>query len=159
MTAYVLRFVDWIKSKQTKLRSGEVTDEERKMALKSWIKSEQGEITKDKKFTNLKNQLSLFGDEEGILRLKGRLENSHIPYESKHPILLNRDSYFTTLVIRNAHHKVKHMRMKSTLNEVRSQYWICSGKRTVNSAIRGCVICKYITGKPLVGPAPPDLPS
>ena len=156
VTAYVLRFVDRCKTKE--LRTGEVTVEETEKALHAWIKAEQGEIVKEKKFSNLKNQLSLFAGSDGTLRLKGRLENSHLPYDSKHPILLNRGSYFTTLVIRNAHHKVKHMRMKSTLNEVRSRFWICSGKRTVKSAIKDCIICKYITGKPLIGPAPPDLP-
>ena len=156
VTAYMLRFAD--RYRQKEVRTGEVTAEETEKALKIWIKAEQGVILRDKKFPNLKNQLSLFADNDGILRLKGRLENSHLPYDSKHPILLNRESYFTTLVIRNAHHKVKHMRMKSTLNEVRSRFWVCSGKRTVKSAIKGCIICKYITGKPLVGPAPPDLP-
>ena len=156
VTAYVRRFVDRCKKKE--IRTGEVTVEEIENAMKLWIKDEQGVIVKDKKFPNLKNQLSLFADGDGILRLKGRLEHSHLPYDSKHPVLLNRESWFTTLVIRNAHHKVKHMRMKSTLNEVRSRFWVCSGKLTVKSEIKGCIICKYITGKPLIGPAPPDLP-
>ena len=156
VTSYVRRFVDRCKKKE--IRTGEVTVEEIENAMKLWIKDEQGVIVKDKKFPNLKNQLSLFADGDGILRLKGRLEHSHLPYDSKHPVLLNRESWFTTLVIRNAHHKVKHMRMKSTLNEVRSRFWVCSGKLTVKSEIKGCIICKYITGKPLIGPAPPDLP-
>ena len=28
----------------------------------------------------------------------------------------------------------------------------------MNAAIRGCVICKYINAKPVIGPAPPNLP-
>ena len=156
VTAYTIRLAGLIKGKS--IQSGEITAEESEKALKLWIKSEQSLIMKEKKFENLKNQLSLFEDGEGILRLKGRLENSHLPYDSKHPIFLNQDSFFTTLVIRDAHHRVKHMRTKSTLNEVRSRFWVCSGKRRVNAAIRGCVICKYINAKPLIGPAPPDLP-
>ena len=41
----------------------------------------------------------LFYDGEGIIRLKGRLENSYLPFDTKHPILLNRESYFTRLLM------------------------------------------------------------
>ena len=136
VTANVLKFVDATKGKR---KLGDISSEDTERAMKLWIKTEQGDISRQKKFANLEKQLSLFRDEEGILRLKGRLDNSHLSYDAKHPILLNKDSYFTTLVIRHAHHKVKHMRMKSTLNEIRQRFWICSGKRTVNSAIKGCV--------------------
>ena len=51
------------------------------------------------------------------------------------------------------------MRLKSTLDENRSRYWICKGKQTVKSVISKCVICKYVTGKVMLGPNAPDLPS
>ena len=51
------------------------------------------------------------------------------------------------------------MRTKSTLNEVRSRFWICCGKQTVNSVIKSCVTCKQVLGTPIVGPPPPDLPA
>ena len=54
--------------------------------------------------------------------------------------------------LRHAHDKVKHMRLKSTLNENRSRYWICKGKQTVKSVISKCVICKYVTGKVMLPP-------
>ena len=90
--------------------------------------------------------------------MKGRLENSHLPFNAKYPVLLNRNSYFTKLVILNAHIEVKHMRLKATLNQVRSQYWISKGKQTVRSTIKSCVLCKYVNAKPIFGPPPPDLP-
>ena len=112
-------------------RVGEIREEETEKALELWIQNEQSIHMDDKKFRNLKKQLVLFTDERGILRLRGRLENSHLSHDAKHPILLNRNSYFTKLVIRHAHITVKHMRVKSTLNEVRSLYWICQGRQTV----------------------------
>ena len=140
------------------MEEDKISAEEKEKALKMWIKAEQGEISQQKTFMNLQRQLSLFSDGSGILRLKGRLENSHLSYDAKHPILLDKDSYFTTLVIREAHQKVKHMRVKSTLNEVRSRYWICSGKRTVGSAIGSCIWCRCVIGNALKGPPPLDLP-
>ena len=50
------------------------------------------------------------------------------------------------------------MRLKATLNDVRSQYWISKGKQTVRSTIKSCVLCKYVNAKPIFGPPPPDLP-
>ena len=158
VTAYMLRFADRKVKTEGGIDEDEVSAEEKERALKIWIRAEQGEISKRKTFGNLQTQLSLFSDEDGILRLKGRLGNSHLPYDAKHPLLLDKDSYFTTLIIREAHYKVKHMRVKSTLNEVRSRFWVCSGKRTVGAAIAKCVWCRCVIGKTMKGPAPPDLP-
>ena len=110
--AYVLRFIG--NCSKIKNETGEICVEETDVALQKCLKWEQTSIIEDKQFGNLKKQLSLFVDEDGIIRLKGRLENSHLPFNAKYPVLLNRNSYFTKLVILNAHIKVKHMRLKAT---------------------------------------------
>jgi len=157
VTAYVLRFVEGCLKRQ--IARGVVKTEEKEKSLKLWIKYEQDIMSSDNKFDNKKQQLDLFMDNEGIYRLKGRLEGAHLSFDAKHPILLNHLSYFTKLVVIRAHHAVKHMRGKSTLNEVRTRFWICKGRLTVAAAIRNCVRCKEVIGTPLVGPPPPDLPS
>ena len=154
--AYILRFINNC-SKSTKI-SDEMCAEETGDALKRCIRWEQISIATDKHFENVKKQLMLFYDGEGIIRLKGRLENSYLPFDTKHPILLNRESYFTRLVILHARFNVKHMRVKATLNEVRSKYWISKGKQKVRSILKNCVRCKDVNTKPLIGPPPPDLP-
>ena len=111
---YVLRFINNC-LKSTKI-SSEICAED---ALKRCIRWEQISIVADKHFNNLKKQL-LFYDGEGIIHLQGRLEKSYLPFDTKHPILLNRGSCFTRLVILHTHFNVKHMRVKATLNEVRS---------------------------------------
>jgi hypothetical protein len=118
VTAYVLRFIDGC-LKRRKER-GVVKIDEIENSLKLWVKYEQEIFSSEKKFNNKKHQLDLFKDAAGIYRLKGRLEGAHLSFDTKHPMLLNHVSYFTKLVIINAHHTVKHMRGKSTLNEVRS---------------------------------------
>ena len=86
ITAYVKRFVSNanIKVAQTKAAAenkisptktiGSLTFDEIEVCKKLWIKTEQAEVCTTKKFPNLKKQLGLFTDEEGILRLGGRLE-------------------------------------------------------------------------------------
>lgn len=159
VTGLVLRALNIMRRMSIHVEELELTTEETEKALELWIKTEQKLITDDeKKFKNLKKQLSLFVDSDEMIRLKGRLANSFVPYAVKHPILLDRNSHITKLIILQAHETVKHMRLKSTLNEIRSKYWITKARQTIYSLIRNCVTCKYITGSPMLGPAPPDLP-
>ena len=44
-------------------------------------------------------KLNPFIDEEGLIRVGGRLENSTLPFEVKHPIVLPRSSQVTDLII------------------------------------------------------------
>ena len=113
--------------------------------LNLWVKGEQRKILPDKLFPNKKKQLNLFLDDQGVLRLKGRLGNSLLCYEEKHPMFIDRKSSFTKLIIMDAHEKVKHMRTKSTLNEVKTPFYFSCGKQTVTSAIKHCVTYYWTT--------------
>ena len=48
--------------------------------------------------TDLRGNLNVFIDDDGILPVKDRLENRSLSYSCRHPILLNRDSYLTELI-------------------------------------------------------------
>ena len=93
--------------------------------------------------------LSLFEDKDGFLRLKGRFANSNLLYSEQHPIILrSKESYFTQLVIWDAHKASMHHGVKSTLGRVRANYWIVKGRKSVKEVIKKCVICKRYQGKP-----------
>lgn len=155
VTSYVMRFGTPVSKRKD---TGVIKCHEIEFGKLLWVKGDQSSLEGSKNFKNLKKQLSLFQDELGFWRLKGRLENSHLSYDKKHPIFLDRHSYFTKLMILDAHERVKHLRTKSTLNELRSKFWISCPKQTINRVIKGCVLCKEVIGTPIVGPAPPDLP-
>ena len=67
------------------------------------------------------------------------MQNAHSPAEK---------NYFTYLIILDAHAKVLHGGMKDTLNEIRSLYWIISGRSEVRSVINKCTVCKRQSCKP-----------
>lgn len=86
-------------------------------------------------------KLSPFLDSDGILRMGGRLGNSLLPYEEKHPVVLPADSHFTLLVARSYHCRSLHGGVQLTLTMIRQRYWIPTGRSTVKKVICRCVTC------------------
>ena len=113
------------------------------MAAKNlWIINEQKETFVDEKLMKgLSNSLGIYKDDDGILKLRGRLAESDLEISAKFPIFLSRKSYFTELIILECHYKLNHSRVKDTLNELRSTYWVPQGRRTVTKVIHHCIIC------------------
>ena len=138
-------------------RDGEISFTEYRDAEKEVIKHEQFHIQKTDKYALLKKSLNLFPDEDGILRVKGRLENSELEYNAKFPILL-RDSHFLKLQIRKAHCEIWHDRLKPTLARLRSKFWVVRGRQVVKRVIGPCVTCKRHLEKGLLPPPSPALP-
>ena len=135
-------------SKST-LNTSELSLNELEEAKKLWIINEQAELTYNKKTMNeLSNSLGMFKDVDGIYKLKGRLQNSDLDENAKYPIFLDKKSYLTVLIILDCHLRVKHSKVKDTLNELRSMYWVPQGRRTVNRVIRPCVVCNKHESKP-----------
>ena len=84
-------------------------------------------------------------DELGILRVGGRLQNSTMSFDIKHPIILPRRSHVTDLIIRYHHEKVQHQGRGFTINEIRSHgYWIIGCSKAVSSHIHKCITCRKL---------------
>ena len=134
--------------------------EERTEAEVLWLVESQSLLITDKNFENWKGQFGLFLDGKGLWRCGGRLGNANLPYTTKHPVMLHRNHYLTTLVIRNAHERVQHNGAKKTLTEVRSKFWIVKGssRSLIRSLIFQCVICQRFEGAAYKPPLPPPLP-
>ena len=102
--------------------------------------------------TNIKTYSSLykldpFVDEDGILRVGGRLKRASLSDDMKFPIILPRNSHVTTLIVRYFHERSSHQGKTMTLNEVRSNgFWITSGSVVVSSIISSFVKCKKLHG-------------
>ena len=60
-----------------------MTGEEINEAKKLWVKETQMGIVAEKNFANLKHQLSLFEDTDGLWRCDGRLENAEMNFNQK----------------------------------------------------------------------------
>ena len=169
-TGYVMRFVNNLKKRYLKKRFGTLDDDivndsvltvdEYNKALEMWIKEEQTLMKEQANYTNLCASLRLFEDKIGLMRLKGRFANSSLEYEEQHPVILRSkdNSYFTRLIILDAHEATMHHGIETTLARIRKNYWIVKGRKSVKEVIRKCVVCTRYQGLPVRAPSSPDLP-
>ncbi|XP_063994835.1 uncharacterized protein LOC135172611 [Diachasmimorpha longicaudata] len=86
-------------------------------------------------------------DDQVIVRLGGRLKNAQLSPEEIHPIILPRQSRFTTKVIAEAHQITQHRGTQLTLAYTRQKYWIVRGRGTVRGYILRCTICTRHRGR------------
>ena len=94
------------------------------------------------------NNLNPYLDENGIIRVGGRLEKSNINSDCKHPILMPKNSHVSKLIILWCHQKTGHAGRGMTLNEVRSSgFWILNANSISRSLIFHCVTCRSLRGK------------
>lgn len=124
-----------------------------------WIKQNQIELKRKGDYKELKKNLSLREDEEGVIRSYGRYKHANIPFDNKAPIMLNRDHRLAEIIVNYCHSKVLHRGVKQTLTELRSKYWITKGRSFVKKILRPCTICKRYNARPFHYPEHSDLPS
>lgn len=95
----------------------------------------------------------------GIVKCKGRLNNSNLPPNSRNPILLPAKHQFVRLVIKDMHELTKHSGIRDTLVTSRERFWILRGREAVKQIIRKCVICRRYEGTQYRSQPSSDLPS
>lgn len=96
--------------------------------------------------TNGLIRLTPFLDNQGFLRVGGRLQNSILDPEEKHPYILPRTSPLSTLIIAEAHQKTLHGGTQVTLAFLRRSFWIIGGRAPVRTYILQCIRCARYRG-------------
>ncbi|XP_018374531.1 PREDICTED: uncharacterized protein LOC108768562 [Trachymyrmex cornetzi] len=80
-------------------------------------------------------------DQDGLLRVGGRLRNAPLIYNQKHPILLSPHGTLTDLIIRDQYLNHFHMGPQLLLSTLRERYWIIRGKHVIKRVLGKCVLC------------------
>lgn len=94
-------------------------------------------------------KLHCFVDKDGLLRVGGRLRNTDLDYDYKHPAVLPRDGHITQLVVAHCHEKIRHQGRGMTLNETRNLgFWIVGGSSVVAKYVFQCVTCRKLRASP-----------
>ena len=171
VTAFILRFVTNMKHaiglSEIKF-SGPLSAEELLAAKTQWVLSIQAESFPDElqavcskkspaNFLRVK-QLGLFIGESGILRCRGRLDNSKLPFDMRNPALLPSKHYFISLVIKEVHCRVMHSGVRMTLTTLREAFRVPRGREVVKRLIKQCFVCNRFSGTPYPVLAQSSLP-
>ena len=141
VTAYMLRFVNKIKRRLLRRtedyeESDELNASNIDQAESLWIRTVQAnafsnEISYLQKGRQVKphrvNQFALYLNDNQVLKCSGRINNSSLQPESKHPILLASSHQLVKSLIRQTHERVKHSSVNNTLATIRERFWILRG--------------------------------
>ena len=101
--------------------------------------------------------LRSFLDKEGYLRVDGRLQHSHFPYDSRHQLILSSAHHFTELIIMNEHLRLLHVGPQLLSASLRQQYWIPRMKQLIRPVLHRCLQCfklKAAASQQLMGQLP-----
>ena len=103
-------------------------------------------------------KLSPFLDDAGLLRVGGRLQESELGYDAKHPIILAKH-HLTELLLEMVHKQRLHQGVESVLAFLQRKFWILSGRRLLRSVTERCFACRWFKAKAaaeVVAPLPAD---
>ena len=130
-----------VKLVQKQAFSNELSSLKQEKEDQNHSKSERKKRVVSKSSTLLR--LDPFIDENGLIRVGGRIRNASIDDKAKHPIVLPKKEYLSELVARQLHERVEHQGRGITMNEVRSSgYWIIGGKSVVAKLMKKCATCQ-----------------
>lgn len=167
--SYCLRFISNCKKPLKNRNFGKVTAEELVKALRVVITLCQSSVYL-KEITDLRNNkilsnkskilsLNPFLDQDGILRVGGRIHQSNYDYSKKHPIILPPSHYFTKLIVKDEHIRLLHCGATMLLASIRETYWPIGGRNLVRKIIHECITCFRANPKfyqPLMGALPKE---
>ncbi|XP_058817554.1 uncharacterized protein LOC131680857 [Topomyia yanbarensis] len=113
---------------------------------------------------DVKRQSTLFQpkpflDERVLLRVDGRIEQSNLQYDTKHPLLLPRNSILTFLVLHRDHIMHHHCGPQTLLAVSRRRFWIIRGPSVARKVYRQCIVCARAKPAPIyqqMGQLPAD---
>ncbi|KMQ85188.1 hypothetical protein RF55_16392 [Lasius niger] len=84
-------------------------------------------------------KLSPFQDDNGVLRVGGRLKHAVLSPDERHPMIAPPDSWLTRLLVDAYHRRTLHGRVQLTLGLLRCRFWIPQRRAVVKQLIHRCV--------------------
>ncbi len=91
--------------------------------------------------------LNPFIDNQGLLRVGGRISAANLDQEEKNPLIVPGKHHVGALLVRHYHQQIQHQGRLLTEGAVRAAgFWIIGGKRLVNSILYHCVLCRKLRG-------------
>ncbi|XP_062711250.1 uncharacterized protein LOC134289447 [Aedes albopictus] len=151
MTAYWLRFLNNLRCSADEKRTGYLTSRELQAAEQTILQKVQEESFPDEISKLLagtpvarNSPLRWYNpqmDENGILRVGGRLAHSEESPRTKHPIVLPARHALTELILQHHHQMYLHAGPQLLLGTVRQRYWPLGGRNLARKVVHQCQRC------------------
>ena len=87
-------------------------------------------------------QINVYLDEEGLLRVRSKMDRLKYGKRYRFPILLSKESPLTKLIILHYHDCFAHAGCYSLLSELRKVFWIPRYFSAVKKGLKTRVVCK-----------------
>ncbi|PFX14129.1 hypothetical protein AWC38_SpisGene21740 [Stylophora pistillata] len=88
-------------------------------------------------------------DEDGVLRCDGRPRYAeYLPWETRYPIILPRNHWVTTHIIKQAHEQTRHAGSNQVLAQLSVLYSIISAREAIKEWEKDCMQCRRRKGTP-----------
>ncbi|XP_075163079.1 uncharacterized protein LOC142235704 [Haematobia irritans] len=129
---------------------------------KSHYPTEYHSLSCKKRISSSSSLLSLnpFVDDEGIMRICGRLSASPaLRYNERHPIIIPYNCQYARLLVRFIHEVCLHGGNQLVLRLIRAQYWIPKVKNLIKTTInkcKPCILYKHKCQTQLMSALPPQ---
>lgn len=161
ITAYLMRFVYNIKAKlkndsprYSSLTIPELHDAELRLVRYEQMHYFQIEIfacSNDKPISKCSSlrRLSPFLDDQGTLRVGGRLRHSYLPYEARHQIVLPKNSQVARTIVADIHLYTLHAGPRIMQATLERRFWVAGARNLVRKHYRNCVRCTTLTHRPI----------
>lgn len=103
--------------------------------------------------------LAPFIDNDGIIRVGGRLSNAMMSYDEKYPIIIPGNSQLGKKLIIQTHLCQLHGGVQVVTRQLRDKYWFIGGRNAIRIGIFDCVRCKIQRKQPGAQQMAPLVPS
>ncbi|KMQ88162.1 hypothetical protein RF55_12394 [Lasius niger] len=103
-------------------------------------------------------RLSPFIDDNGVLRVGGRLKHALLSLDERHPMIVPPASWLTQLLVDSCHRRTLHGGVQLTLGLLRLRFWVPRGRAVVKRLLHQCATCarwRAATPQPPMGNLPP----
>ena len=151
VVAWVRRFLFNVRESRVQRRGGEVTYRELQDAQRLLFQKVQEQEFSDELWALKQGQsvskssplfkLTPYIADDGLLRMEGRLQFSHLSFDEKHPILLPK-CHLAVLLVRFQHVLMKHAGVSMMITALRKCYWIIGIRRIAKRVKKTCASCQ-----------------
>ncbi|XP_052857194.1 uncharacterized protein LOC128265314 [Drosophila gunungcola] len=86
-------------------------------------------------------KLSPIISKDGLLRVGGRLDNSQLPADVKHPMWLPKSHSTIKMILEHEHASNLHPGVSALFVIIRQKYWVFNARNLIRNLVHNCIKC------------------